>query len=96
MERTQRGFAFHTFTDRNGVECSLQKSSIASEDAIWLGAQEIGLQHFEPGLGWSHVELKSDPHGVSYVACNRMHLTREKVADLLPILQRFVETGEID
>lgn len=26
---------------------------------------------------------------------SRMHLTREQVKDLLPILQRFVETGEI-
>jgi len=96
MERTERGFSYHTFTDHNGVECSLQKSSIATEDAIWLGATDIGLQRFEPGIGWSHVELKSDSHGVSYVACNRMHLTREQVAELLPLLRLFVETGEID
>jgi hypothetical protein len=26
----------------------------------------------------------------------RMHLTRDEVAELLPILKRFVETGELD
>lgn len=27
--------------------------------------------------------------------CTRMHLTREQVQDLLPLLQAFVETGSI-
>lgn len=97
MERTERGFSYHTFTDRNGVECSLQKSSIATEDAIWLGATEIGLKRFEPFIGWSDVKLPDGgPGGVTYIANNRMHLTREQVAELLPLLQLFVQTGEID
>lgn len=28
-------------------------------------------------------------------APNRMHLTQQMVADMLPLLQRFVETGEL-
>lgn len=27
--------------------------------------------------------------------CTRMHLNREQVAELLPLLQRFVETGDL-
>ena len=37
-----------------------------------------------------------DPHGVTHNANTSMHLSREQVAALLPMLQRFVETGEID
>jgi hypothetical protein len=42
------------------------------------------------------VELEMDPHGVMHSANTSMHLNREQVAALLPILQRFVETGDID
>ena len=67
----------HNFTDRNGVECSLQKSSIATEDAIWLGCDHETR------------DQQGDPCGA------RMHLTKEMVASLLPILISFVETGDV-
>jgi hypothetical protein len=41
---TQRGFAVSDFRDRYGAKCSLQKSSLASEDAIWLGIDEVAGQ----------------------------------------------------
>ena len=97
MKHTPRGFAIHTFTDRNGNKCSLQKSSIATEDCIWIGCDEIGLKRFDPGKGWSNVNLQQDhPNGVTHIANNRMHLTRLQVEKLLPILDRFVSTGEIE
>lgn len=96
MKYTERGFALHSFTDRNGITCSLQESSLATEDAIWLGATEIGLKRFEPFIGWSDVVLNSKAGSVSYIANNRMHLTREQVSLLIPVLQRFVDTGKID
>jgi hypothetical protein len=37
LSKTQRGFALITFTDSYGAECSLQKSSLATEDAVWFG-----------------------------------------------------------
>jgi hypothetical protein len=37
LTRTERGFALLQFTDRSGESCSLQKSSAAEEDCIWLG-----------------------------------------------------------
>lgn len=37
-----------------------------------------------------------DPHGVTHNANTPMHFSREQVAALLPMLHRFVETGEID
>ena len=61
-----RGFLKGKFNDRYGVECSIQKSSLETEDCIWLGT-----------------------------VVDRMHLTQEMVAELLPLLQHFVETGEL-
>lgn len=65
---TQRGFDLAAFEDLYGKPCSIQKSSLATEDCIWLGVD-----------------------GADF----RMHLTQQHVADLLPLLNRFVETGEI-
>ena len=35
--KTERGFDFIYFIDEYCESCSLQKSSIATEDCIWLG-----------------------------------------------------------
>ena len=75
IEYNQRGFARGEFVDRYGEQCSIQKSSLATEDAIWLGCN-TGM----------HVDGQ---------CCARMHLTREMVADLLPLLHHFVETGDL-
>ncbi|MCA3269227.1 MAG: hypothetical protein ACK5XX_05330 [Holosporales bacterium] len=37
IEKTERGFDIIEFLDRYGNGCSLQKSSLATEDCIWLG-----------------------------------------------------------
>jgi hypothetical protein len=67
LKLTERGFAIAEFTDFYGEPCSIQKSSFATKDLIWLG-----------------------------IGANRMHLTQATVADLLLLLHRFVETGELD
>lgn len=91
MERrkTDRGFGRIEFADRYGVECSIQDSSLATEDAIWLGCNDSNPRIINPhGPGWIPYLI---PEGVH---CNtRMHLTREHVRALLPILQSFVQTG---
>jgi len=74
LTKTERGFPVDRFTDRYGSECSIQKSSLAFEDCIWLGVDE-------------------DFKGCEGV---RMHLTREMVAELLPYLNQFVKTGELE
>lgn len=40
METTNRGFDITSFKDNNGEQCSLQKSSSAIQDKIWLGVHE--------------------------------------------------------
>ena len=101
FSKTQRGFRTGTFVDRYGEQCSIQKSSLATEDAIWLGiddanpqimcsqAHEVGLKP-TADCGWMKYPV---PHQV--MMSTRMHLTKKEVKMLLPILQKFVETGEI-
>ena len=101
MQKTYRGFAYSEFIDRYGVKCSIQKSSLATEDAIWLGvddaspkilaskATEFGIKTGET-TGWVSYPIPKD-----VLLTTRMHLTQEMVRDLLPALQRFVDTGEL-
>lgn len=89
-KKTNRGFALYEFTDHYGTECSVQKSSLATDDAIWLGVTEAKLKQLIRNEGWKDFELPKDVEVFS-----RMHLTRNQIKELLPILQKFVKTGEI-
>ena len=73
-KKTNRGFTRYEFKDQFRQECSLQKSSLATGDCIWLG-------------------VDTDLEG-NEVHC-RMHLTRNQINKILPILEKFVKTGEI-
>lgn len=90
LKPTRRGFLLGEFTDLYGAKCSLQKSSLATSDAIWLGVDEVKLQILIPGQGWTPVVV---PEGTTKSA--RMHLDRKLVLELLPQLQHFAETGEL-
>jgi hypothetical protein len=92
--RTNRGFTLYKFTDTNGIECSVQKSSAAFENRIWLGATKIGLKHFKAGEGWKDIEL-TDTIEEHYTANTRIHINQETAKELVTILQRFIDTGEI-
>lgn len=97
VKHTERGFAYVEFEDNNGTACNIQKSSLADDDAIWIGAKEIGLKKFTPYQGWEDQDTRGDPpYGITFVANNRMHLTRWQVAALLPVLQHFAATGDVD
>ena len=43
-KKTERGFNYKEFKDSSGVVCSIQKSSSAMQDKIWIGANDIGLK----------------------------------------------------
>jgi hypothetical protein len=89
LEATNRGFYHGEFIDQYGVKCSIQESSLATEHCIWLGINDVFPQVQVDGL-WQKVPL---PPGAA--TGGRMHLTREMVKNLLPLLQHFVETGEL-
>lgn len=91
MNHTERGFAFFNFDDRNGVQCSIQKSSIATEDCVWLGCDAADPKVLVPGKGWQKVEV---PPGTMFNT--RMHLTRRMASNIICILRKFVDTGELE
>jgi hypothetical protein len=95
MEKTytQRGFGRYDFVDDYGAECSLQLSS--SGIRVWLGCNDIGLRAGYPWREVSEEELKTALKVEELVSNNRMHLSVEQVKVLLPMLQKFVETGDI-
>lgn len=98
---TQRGFAQANFLTGDGVACSIQKSSVMGTDAIWLGvddpdpkvlatkAASVGVTTSET-TGWVPYPIPDE-----VLISTRMHLTRDEVKALLPLLQHFAETGEV-
>lgn len=95
MKQTARGFDYTEFKDKYDNNCSLQKSSLATEDCIWFGVDDYKPQILASkteagGTGWVPYYISSD---VS--TSTRMHLTQDMVRELLPILERFADTGEL-
>ncbi len=93
-KKTERGFQYYQFADRNGHKCSLQLSSLATESAVWFGIDDAEPQIMasktkEGGNGWVKYDIPKD-----VLLNTRMHLTQEQVKTLLPILAHFAKTGE--
>jgi len=83
--RTGRGFRMWSFKDAYGAACSITKSSLATDDAIWLGiddanpqvlasqASRLGVQTTET-TGWVPYPVPED-----VLLNTHMHLTRKQV-----------------
>lgn len=78
---TERGFRAYRFIDRYKEECSLQESSLATEPAIWFG------------IDVKKTDYDGAPMPKHTLA--RMHLTKEMVKELLPILEAWVRDEEL-
>ena len=96
-----RGFRGLNFKDYYGHSCSIQDSSLATEDAIWLGldgaspkvlhghAKSLGVDT-DATCGWVDYPIPEQ------VFLNtRMHLNKEQASHLIKVLQRFVDNGTI-
>lgn len=101
LKHTVRGFAYYEFQDRYGDKCSLQKSSLATEDAIWFGIDDPSPKVMARDAAILGVSVNETEGWVPYplpeqvLITTRMHLTRKQVKKLLPILQHFVDTGKV-
>jgi len=86
---TNRGFAKHTFKDQHDNPCYIQKSSLATDDCIWLGLEDgnpiimcrdavkLGLRHVfgdERDNGWCDYLIPKE-----VLISTSMHLTRKMV-----------------
>ncbi|WP_238738854.1 hypothetical protein [Pseudomonas putida] len=96
-----RGFALLEFSDLYGARCNVQLSSLVEPEAIWLGVESAEPQIMASQAAAFGVETKETVGWVPYpipdqvLLTTRMHLSREQVAALLPILQRFASTGQV-
>lgn len=93
LKKDARGFKGGTFTDGYGVECTIKKSSAAFEDYIWLGVNKPKLTIFKDSSKGQYIETEVPEN---WMVDGLMHLSRKQVAKLLPLLQNFVETGELN
>ena len=101
FKKTDRGFGCYEFDDRYERSCTLQKSSLATEDCIWLGiddaepmimakdAHKLGLW-CETNVGW--IPFHVPPEVMMHT---RMHLTRDQALVLAQKLTDFAMTGEV-
>jgi len=109
-KRTNRGFDIINFKDRYDNDCSLQKSSIATEDCIWLGCDNAKAEVMATARKRVVAEQmkmlenidkaptcgwQEFPIHADVNIWTRMHLTRKQVKELLPHLIKFAFTGKI-
>lgn len=86
---TSRGFGRIEFKDKYGAECSIQESSAADTACLWIGCNAPNPRHMVDGH-WVEVKLPPDT-----VSDTRMHLTIDQVKELIPILQKWVDTDQL-
>lgn len=102
VTKTGRGFPQVEFTDRYGVPCSLQASSLAEYEkpgtsAVWLGtsdAQPKVMASKAASLGVQTTETTGwvpFPIPDDVLLSTRMHLDRKQVAALIHHLQKWLE-----
>ena len=97
METTIRGFELIKFQDSYGAKCSLQKSSSAEVDKIWLGIDEPEIKVMTTKQGWQDINL-AHLIGVpekDLLVSSRMHLSQDDVKKILPALIHFAEFGDV-
>ena len=82
---TPRGFVRGDFTDLYGWKCSIQESSLATQDALWLGCDET-----PDGEKLGPIDKISGQHIGS-----RMHLDVALAKELIGLLQYFVDHGNL-
>lgn len=98
---THRGFKLGEFTDLYGKKCSIQKSSLATEDAIWMGIDDPSPKILHGDARRLGIATGATSGWVDYpvpdevLIDTRMHLNRKQVWKLLPTLIKFALTGNI-
>ena len=96
---THRGFTLIEFSDRYDNDCSMQDSSLATESAIWFGINDGNPQIMASKASQFGIETTETTGWIPYpipeevILHTRMHLSREQVEELIPILQNFVRNG---
>ncbi len=106
-DKTNRGFRKGEFVDQYNHVCTIQKSSAAMYDAIWLGIKDanpeimvsdaikMGILDADKRTGEDRNGWMPYPVPPQVLMHTDMHLSQEHVLRLLPILLKFAATGEL-
>jgi NTP pyrophosphatase (non-canonical NTP hydrolase) len=101
LGKTSRGFGIIEFKDTNGRACSVQESSLATESRVWLGLDGANPQIMAAHAAAHGVKTDRTEGWVPYPIPDavsldtQMHLNREQVAALIPVLQAWLADGEL-
>ena len=108
FDYTPRAFVRGSFRDRNGEECSIQESSLATEPCIWLGMDRANIcvmsseSHNLPPPKLVLEEGSTENSGwKKYVLPDKVHdfcrmeLTQEMALELSGLLLYFAERGTL-
>ncbi len=112
VEETRRGFKLATFKDAKGIECSIQKSSLRSKQAIWFGVNKVDPRILKKGV-WEPVTTAgyqpTDINGNLIIGEltpvtelhkvlyeDRMHLSQDHTNILLEIINKFLNKELVD
>lgn len=97
MEKTitERGFGLIRFQDLYGETCNIQKSSLADEDAIWIGVENANPRFLAKEVRDDLTGWVKYPVPESVLMSTRMHINKEQAKEIMAILQKFVDTGDL-
>ena len=102
VNKTERGFEKLEFKDAYDISCSLQQSSAASFNALWVGVDDpnpvilvtdavrLGLPTFGKTHGWVPYEIPND-----VLLHTRMHMNEDQVRGMIAHLQSWLDTGSL-
>lgn len=97
--KTGRGFNVLSFQDFYNAECSVQESSLAGKECIWVGIDNADPQVLASRASFYGIETSETcgwipypmPEGV--LLSTRMHLTRAQARKLAHVLEYFANFG---
>jgi hypothetical protein len=103
FDRTQRGFGKVEFQDGYGNRCSIQQSSSAMDNYLWIGCDDAANTAVVMAVHAADVGVKTDerngwvpyPIPKQVLIHDRMHLNRADVRKLVKRLNIWLKTGEL-
>lgn len=101
LKHTERGFPYFEYKDIYGVTYSIQQSSLATKNALWVGVDDPDPQCMASDAASLGVQTDQTTGWVKYPVSDkvlmrtRMHLDRRQVKNLIKKLQAWIDTGEL-
>lgn len=93
---TKREFDIISFKDSDNTKCSIQKDYKSKGNCIFLGSDEVkiyGITDRRFKISEEEIRKKFELNDIE--TNSRIKLNRYQVRELIPILQKFVDSGSL-